>query len=109
MEFATAEETTPGWFKILIYGNSGAGKTWRACQARRPTDDRKVLGLLTESNGVQSARHANPNILLPKFPLFKREKVDGKFVDVPVLDSAGNPAFRNYTNSMEEVRQILRR
>lgn len=49
-------ETGPGMkYKILIYGNSGAGKTWMAASAPRP------LVLLTEQNGEQSTRLSNPD------------------------------------------------
>lgn len=101
--------TTAVWFKILIYGNSGAGKTWRACQARKPGDRRKVLGLLTEANGVQSARHANPDILLPSWPLTERRtSEDGTVEEVPMLDADGNQMVRHYAVTMDEVRDVLR-
>lgn len=109
MTFGPASEATSVWFKILIYGNSGAGKTWRACQARRKGDSRKVLGLLTEANGVQSARHANPDILLPSWPLTKRHRgEDGSSSETPVLDAKGKPMVRHYALTMDEVRDVLK-
>lgn len=108
LTFSPASEATSVWFKLLLYGNSGAGKTWRACQVRRHGDRRKVLGLLTEANGVQSARHANPSILLPSWPLTKKEKKGNEVVEVPVLDTAGKPVIRHYASTMEEVREVLR-
>lgn len=96
------------WFKLLLYGNSGAGKTWRAVQARRPGDSRRVLALLTEANGVQSARHANPSVLLPSWPLVRRVKnAAGQIVDEPVLDVAGKPMVRHYATKMAEVREVF--
>lgn len=114
LALVTAGTTTAVWFKILLYGNSGSGKTWRASKARRTGEGRKVLGLLTEANGVQSARHANPDLLLPSWPLTQRVKVgekDGKPImeERPVLDPAtGKPMVRHYAVKMEEVREVLR-
>ena len=109
MLFAPASEATHVWFKILIYGNSGAGKTWRACQARKPGDKRKVLALLTEANGVQSARHANPSILLPSWPLTEKQTgQDGKVEEVQLVDDDGKPMVRHYALSMDEVRDVIR-
>lgn len=42
-------------FKILLYGDSGAGKTWLSSTCKN------VAVLLTEDNGLQSIRHANPD------------------------------------------------
>lgn len=108
LAFAPASQATSVWFKLLLYGNSGAGKTWRSCQVRKPGDTRKVLGLLTEANGVQSARHANPDILLPSWPLTKREKKGEETVEVPVLGKDGKPMVRHYALTVEEVREVLR-
>jgi hypothetical protein len=114
LALVAAGTTSAVWFKLLLYGNSGSGKTWRASKARKPGDWRKVLGLLTEANGVQSARHANPDLLLPSWPLTQRVKVgekDGKPVmaDKPVLDpTTKQPMVRHYATKMEEVREVLR-
>lgn len=43
------------YFKLLIYGDSGAGKTWLASTAPDP------VILLTERNGEQSVRLSNPD------------------------------------------------
>jgi hypothetical protein len=43
------------YYKILVYGHSGAGKTWLASSAPNP------IVLLTEQNGVQSVRMSNPD------------------------------------------------
>jgi hypothetical protein len=40
---------------ILIYGDSGAGKTWLAATSEQP------LIILAERNGFASAKHSNPN------------------------------------------------
>ena len=40
--------------KILLYGQSGAGKSWAASSCPKPAV------LLTERNGLQSIRHSNP-------------------------------------------------
>jgi len=53
--FATAGETAMDFpFKILCYGNSGAGKTYAACTAPKP------MVLLTERNGLHSIQASNP-------------------------------------------------
>lgn len=59
-------------YKLLVYGHSGAGKTWLAASAPNP------IVLLTEQNGVQSARLSNPE------------------------------ARYAYTSSIEDVRDLLR-
>lgn len=41
--------------KFLVYGHSGAGKTWLAASAKNP------IILLTERNGEQSVRLSNPD------------------------------------------------
>ena len=41
--------------KLLIYGDSGSGKTWCASTSPRP------LIMLTERNGMQSVKKCNPN------------------------------------------------
>lgn len=43
---------------ILLYGESGAGKTWMAASCDN------VAYLLLESNGVQSVRESNPDAML---------------------------------------------
>lgn len=43
------------FYKVLVYGHSGAGKTWLAASAPNP------IVLLTEQNGIQSVRMSNPN------------------------------------------------
>lgn len=43
------------YYKVLVYGHSGAGKTWLAASAPNP------IVLLTEQNGLQSARLSNPD------------------------------------------------
>ncbi len=48
------------YFKVLIYGDAGSGKTWHAAQSTVAGDGADVFVLLTEQNGVQTARHANP-------------------------------------------------
>lgn len=54
--FATAGETAIDFpFKILCYGNSGAGKTYAACTAPKP------MVLLTERNGLHSIQASNPD------------------------------------------------
>jgi len=45
-------------FKILAYGNSGAGKTWMCSQAKN------VAVLLLEENGLQSISNANPDAIV---------------------------------------------
>lgn len=44
--------------KLLIYGDSGSGKTWLASGASKP------LIVLTEPNGFTSAAHSNPDSLI---------------------------------------------
>ena len=46
------------WVKLMIYAESGVGKTWAAVKARKP------LVLLTEKNGYASAAHSNPDALI---------------------------------------------
>ena len=115
LTLVSAGSTSAVWFKILLYGNSGSGKTWRASGARKRGDTRKVLGLLTEANGVQSARHANPDLLLPSWPLTQKVKTgegkDGKAImeEKPVLDPlTGQPMVRHYAVKMSEVREVIR-
>jgi len=49
-----ASEMQAAAFKILLYGKPGAGKTYASSRAPKP------VFLLTEANGVQSIRVANP-------------------------------------------------
>jgi hypothetical protein len=44
--------------KILLYGDSGAGKTWASVSAPKP------LVLLTERNGLVSIHHSNPKAVV---------------------------------------------
>jgi hypothetical protein len=44
--------------KILLHGNSGAGKTWASTTAPEP------YFLLTEANGLPTIRQANPNAVV---------------------------------------------
>lgn len=44
--------------KLLLYGDSGAGKTWTASTAPRP------IYLLTEPNGLPTIRSANPDAIV---------------------------------------------
>lgn len=111
LNLVTAGTATSVWRKLLLYGNSGAGKTWRACQVRRPGSGQKVLALLTEANAVQSARHANPDVLLPSWPVM--ERVAGKDgepdTSKPAIDPAtGQPIVRHYAIKMGEVREVLK-
>lgn len=50
----TDPNTDAMFYKILLYGNSGSGKTWLAASAPNP------IVLLTERNGEQSVRISNP-------------------------------------------------
>lgn len=45
----------PSHLKLLIYGDSGSGKTW--CSSTAP----KPLVMLTERNGMQSIKRSNPD------------------------------------------------
>jgi hypothetical protein len=75
---------------ILMHGPSGAGKTYRAAQAVDPSQDKELVFLvLTEANGVVSAKTANPNVLLPEF-----EAADG--------------TVRNYVSNANELRQCMK-
>lgn len=47
--------TQKRYFKVLIYSDSGAGKTWAVAKAKN------VLVVLTEKNGEQSIRVSNPD------------------------------------------------
>ncbi|MBU6287640.1 MAG: AAA family ATPase [Chloroflexi bacterium] len=57
LSFQRGREVKRGdlWFKILLHGDSGAGKTWLASTAPN------CVVLLTERNGEQSIRMANPD------------------------------------------------
>lgn len=75
---------------ILMHGPSGSGKTYRAAQAVDPSQDKELVFLiLTEANGVVSAKAANPNVLLPEFE-----------------DADGN--VRNYVGNADELRQAMK-
>ncbi len=123
LKLVRAGETTSVWHKIFLYGNSGVGKTWKAVQVANPESDKKVLAILTEANAVQSARHANPNVLLPAWPLTRRTQIHLKndkgeprfrggepvmgWVNEPVLGPDGEPMVRHYAISIGEVREII--
>lgn len=104
VQLVEAGSTSAVWFKILLYGHSGVGKTWRAAQARKPGDPRKVLVLLTEANGVQTARHANPSALLPAWPV---KKWDEKKQEMIQVMEGGKPQIRHFATSITEVREII--
>lgn len=53
--------------KLLIYGDSGSGKTWLASKAINP------LIILTEANGFTSAVHSNPDALIVQ--IFEAERL----------------------------------
>ena len=89
MKLTRANDVSAVFSHILIHGESGVGKTWRIAQAVDPAGDDKVFLVLTEANGVQSARHANPNAILPTF-----QDKDG--------------TERNYVRTMDELRECLR-
>ena len=74
---------------ILIHGTSGVGKTFRAAQSVDPAGDELVFLILTEANGVVSAKAANPNVLLPEF-----QDEDG--------------TIRNYVSNADELRQAMK-
>lgn len=62
---ASALDADELFFKLLLYGDSGAGKTHLISTATNPQDaDATTAIILTEQNGVQTARHANPNALI---------------------------------------------
>ena len=44
--------------KVLLHGNSGAGKTWKSVSAPKP------FVLLTEANGLASIKNANPDAIV---------------------------------------------
>jgi|TARA_Y100000289_G_scaffold48124_1_gene48548 hypothetical protein len=77
--------------KILIYGDSGAGKTWLAAGSLRP------LVVLTEPNGFTSAMHSNGEALIVECPdpktlrevvvAAKDGKIEGHEFDTIVFDS----------------------
>lgn len=57
LKFVRGRDSAPSnlYYKLLVYGHSGAGKTWLAASAPNP------IVLLTEQNGVQSVRMSNPD------------------------------------------------
>jgi hypothetical protein len=59
LPFQTAQSTAMDYpFKIFIYGDPGAGKTYSAVTAPVP------MVLLTERNGLHSIRQSNPDALV---------------------------------------------
>ena len=58
VDFATAGDLSPEnmHHKILLYGNSGAGKSW----ASAGSGGSDVFILATERNALQSIKHSNP-------------------------------------------------
>jgi len=90
MKLRRASEITNTRSLILMHGPSGTGKTYRAAQAVDPSQDKeRVFLILTEANGVVSAKTANPNVLLPEF-----EDADG--------------SIRNHVSTADELRQCMK-
>jgi len=83
-----AADAQTSFFKILCYGDSGVGKTWRVSQSGEPGSKTRVVGLLTEANGVHTARCANPDILLPEW-------------------ADGDDEVRHYAKTIGEVREVI--
>ena len=77
--------------KILLYGDSGSGKTWLASGSIKP------LIILTEPNGFTSAAHSNPDAIIIEthdanqlreiVRLAKDGVIDGHKIDTIVIDS----------------------
>lgn len=53
-------DTSTVFYQILLIGFSGSGKTWKGAEAAQ-------FAILLEKNGVNSALHANPDLMLPTF------------------------------------------
>lgn len=77
--------------QILLMGFSGSGKTWKGASAC--DEHGTVFGILTEPNGVNSALHANPELLLPTF---EDQGDDGSTIE------------RHFCKTLDEVRECIR-
>jgi hypothetical protein len=99
LEYSLAEDLSSAGFKILLYGKPGAGKTYAASRSPRP------IFLLTEANGLQSIRVANPKAAVfqvntaDKLREFMRAARNGE------LRSAGFETI--VVDSLTEVQRLL--
>lgn len=107
--------------RILIYGNSGAGKTFAAstCLSLEADSDDFAVALCTEPNGVLSVKHGakGTNVLIPswicKIPERDgngeiRRDANGRATMIPEIDPAtGKPKLRYHAISLGEVREFL--
>lgn len=107
--------------RILIYGNSGAGKTFAAstCLPLNGDPDDFAVALCTEPNGIVSVKHgaSGTNVLIPSWVCKISERdgngeirrdANGRAVMVPEIDpSTGKPKLRYHAASLGEVREFL--
>jgi hypothetical protein len=101
------------YYKILLYGDSGAGKTWMAASAgdnyaEKVDDDhgvgRCVIGL-TERNGEQSIRHANPDA---RYALLRSAQDVRDFLKMASTGSFPDDVTTLVIDGLTEVQQLFK-
>lgn len=98
--FERAGECTALNYKIFIYGQSGAGKSWLASTAPNPAV------LLTEENGRQSIRLSNPEALIVRATDIGAVR---EFIKAAAEDKLKQHGIRTIViDSLSEVQRLMK-
>jgi hypothetical protein len=112
-----AEGVVTGNVKVMLYGKSGAGKTFAASTCLPVDGEDFAVALVTEPNGVLSVTHGSvkTRVLIASWeetaPQVRDGKViyyDGEPVMAPVIDpKTGKAKRRQHATNIKEVLEVM--